>query len=70
MKIAIRENKVSQSKLNAALAFLHDNPYYYNKVDLNHLGEKWENYYKLNLDKAPNLKEYLFKKEQATTQTK
>ena len=58
---------ISQSKLNAALSFIHDNPYYYEKVDLNHLGEKWENYYKVNLDKAPNLKEYLFKKEQATS---
>jgi hypothetical protein len=61
---------ISQSKLNAALSFIHDNPFYYEKVNLNHLGEKWENYYKVNLDKAPNLKEYLFKKEQATTQTK
>ena len=70
LKIVKNELDISQSKLNAALAFIHDNPYYYNKVDLNHLGEKWENYYKVNLDKAPNLKEYLFKKEQSTTQTK
>jgi hypothetical protein len=58
---------ISQSKLNAALSFIHDNPYYFEKVDLNHLGAKWDDYYKLNLDKAPNLKEYLFKKEQTTS---
>ena len=58
---------ISQSKLNAALEFIHDNPYYYEKVDLNHLGNKWDDYYSQHLDKAPNLKEYLFKKEQATS---
>ena len=52
--------EISESKLNAALAFIHDDPKYFVKVDLSHLGNKWENYYKKNLDKAPRLKQYLF----------
>ena len=70
MKIAIRENKVSQSKLNALLAFIHDDVFYWKKVDVNDLNENWEIEYSKRIDQAPKMKAYLFKKEQATTQTK
>ncbi len=70
MKIAIRENKISQSKLNAALAFIHDDIYYWNKVDVNDLNENWEIEYAKRIDQAPKMKAYLFQKQQATTQIK
>jgi hypothetical protein len=70
MKIATQKNKVSQSKLNALLAFIHDDVFYWNKVDVNDLNENWEIEYAKRIDEAPKMKAYLFQKEQSTTQTK
>lgn len=50
---------VSQSKLNAMLAFIHDDPYYWNKVDPTHLGEKWGAGYATRIEQAPRMKKHL-----------
>jgi len=69
-KIAIQKNKVSQSKLNALLAFIHDDVFYWKKVDVNDLNENWEIEYAKRIDEAPKMKAYLFQKKEATTQIK
>ena len=50
---------ISQSKLNCALAFIHDDPYYWDKVNVNHLNEKWEKEFADWIEKAPRMKEHL-----------
>ena len=54
-----KELAISQSKLNAMLAFIHDDPYYWNKVDPTHLGEKWGAGYATRIEQAPRMKKHL-----------
>jgi hypothetical protein len=70
MKIAENKLEVSQSKLNAALAFIHDDVYYWKKVNPVHLGEKWDVEYSKRINQAPRMKKHLFEHSQKTTSKK
>jgi len=53
------QHGIDQSKLNAALAFIHDDVYYWQKVNVNHLNENWEIEYAKRMDDAPKMKKHL-----------
>ncbi|MBU97964.1 MAG: hypothetical protein CL429_02605 [Acidimicrobiaceae bacterium] len=53
------QNEISQSKLNCALAFMHDEPRYWDKVNIEHLNANWENEYATWIEKAPLMKQHL-----------
>ena len=53
------QNEISQSKLNCALAFIHDEPRYWDKVNIEHLNANWENEYATWIEKAPRMKQHL-----------
>ena len=59
-------------KLEKKINITVDSPFekWLKKVDVNDLNENWEIEYSKRIDQAPKMKAYLFKKEQATTQTK
>ena len=59
---ALYDNDVSQSKLNAALAYIHDDLFYWNKVNIDHLGESWEKDIVERLEFKPVLKHHLFQR--------
>tara|TARA_R100001463_G_scaffold2960_2_gene12245 strand:- start:3698 stop:4171 length:474 start_codon:yes stop_codon:yes gene_type:complete len=53
------QNEISQSKLNCALAFIHDEPRYWDKVNVDHLNANWEKEYANWIEKAPRMKLHL-----------
>jgi len=55
-----QKNEISQSKLNCALAFIHDKPYFWKKVNPEHLNENWENEYKYWILISPRMELHLF----------
>lgn len=58
-KLYKEQNEISQSKLNCALAFIHDEPRYWDKVNTEHLNANWENEYATWIEKAPLMKKHL-----------
>ena len=61
--VARNKLKVSQSKLNALLAWYWDDPKYLDKVDYNDLDQDWVDGYKQRLKESPGVEAYLFKAE-------
>jgi hypothetical protein len=63
LRIKLKETEkhlaISQSKLNATLAFIHDDPYYWDKVDPTHLSSKWGAGYAKRIEQAPRMKKHL-----------
>ena len=57
-----QQNEISQSKLNCALAFIHDNPYFWEKVDPDHLNDNWEKEYEDWILISPRMEQYLIDK--------
>ena len=54
-----QKNEISQSKLNCALAFIHDKPFFWKKVNPEHLNENWEKEYKDWILISPRMELYL-----------
>jgi len=59
---ALYKNDVNLSKLNAALAYIHDDLFYWKKVNIDHLGERWQRDIVERLEFKPVLKNHLFQK--------
>lgn len=61
------ELAVSQSKLNALLAWYWDDPKFLESVDYSHLNENWAKGFSLRLKKAPNVMKHLFDSQDKLT---
>tara|TARA_R100000152_G_C6775299_1_gene203624 strand:+ start:1358 stop:2056 length:699 start_codon:yes stop_codon:yes gene_type:complete len=61
------ELAVSQSKLNALLAWYWDDPKYLESVDYSHLNDKWAEGFSLGLKEAPKVMRHLFDSQDKLT---
>jgi hypothetical protein len=51
--------EIAQSKLNCSLAFIHDDPFFWKKVNPNHLNENWEVEFKYWISISPRMELHL-----------